>query len=226
MILADPPYNETNLTWDKWPDAWPMACAAALLPHGSMWCFGSFRMWWMARVRADLDSWNLAQDVVWEKHNGSGARADRFFRVHELPLQFYPKGVKWQDVYKNVVYTLDAVKKSVYRRKGPAHYSPMNKGYYESAEGGPKMMRSVIFARSCHKKALNKTQKPVEILAPLIDFSCKPGGSILDPFSGSGSTLEAAHKLGFSATGIEKRESQCEITARRIDALMDEPVLF
>ena len=33
--------------------------------------------------------WRYAQDIVWEKHNGSGFHADRFKRVHEHAVQFY-----------------------------------------------------------------------------------------------------------------------------------------
>ena len=226
MVLADPPYGETNLTWDTWPSGWVGDVRHALLAHGSMWCFGSMRMWWDHAVRAEFDTWNLSQEVIWEKHNGAGARSDRFRRVHEIPMQFYPALNKWGDIYKNPVYTLDAVAKKMYRRKSPSHYTPMNAGYYESADGGPKMMRSVIFARSCHGYAVNKTQKPLSIISPLIDYSCKPGGRILDPFSGSGSTLEYALRNGFSCVGIEKRESQCEETAKRLEKIINQPELF
>jgi len=40
-VLTDPPYGETSLEWDKWPDGWP-ALAALVAPQ--MWCFGSMRM--------------------------------------------------------------------------------------------------------------------------------------------------------------------------------------
>lgn len=43
-----------------------------------------------------------------------------------------------------------------------------------------------------------------------------PGGSVLDPFCGSGTTLLAAKELGFQAVGIECEESHCETIARRM----------
>lgn len=50
---------------------------------------------------------------------------------------------------------------------------------------------------------LHPTQKPVESLKPLIDTYCSPGGLVLDPFAGSGSTLVAAKDVGRRYLGIE-----------------------
>jgi len=85
--------------------------------------------------------------------------------------------------------------------------------YY--VDGGPRLMRSVIQVRSSHGYAENETQKPVGILTPLIEYGCPPGGLVLDPFMGSGSTLIAARDSGRRAIGIDIREDQCEIAARR-----------
>jgi site-specific DNA-methyltransferase (adenine-specific) len=65
-------------------------------------------------------------------------------------------------------------------------------------------------------RALHPTEKPLGILAPLIAYSCPPGGAVLDPFAGSGSTLEAARASGRHAIGIEADERYCEVAARRL----------
>ena len=49
---------------------------------------------------------------------------------------------------------------------------------------------------------IHQTQKPLALMRELVRI-CLPGGRILDPFAGSGTTLEAASLEGFSATGIE-----------------------
>ena len=78
-IVADPPYGETSLAWDRWPDGWLDAAAGVT---SSLWCFGSLRMF-LERV-GEFTGWRLSQDVIWEKHNGSGpTMPDRFQRVHE-----------------------------------------------------------------------------------------------------------------------------------------------
>lgn len=49
---------------------------------------------------------------------------------------------------------------------------------------------------------LHQTQKPLALMRELVRI-CLPAGRILDPFAGSGTTLEAASLEGFHATGIE-----------------------
>lgn len=63
---------------------------------------------------------------------------------------------------------------------------------------------------------LHQTQKPVELLSPLLRVVCPKGGVALDPFVGSGSTLVAAKKLGIHAIGIEWDEEHCEVAANRL----------
>jgi site-specific DNA-methyltransferase (adenine-specific) len=50
---------------------------------------------------------------------------------------------------------------------------------------------------------LHPTQKPIAALTPLIQAFCRPGGLVLDPFCGSGSTLAAADGLGRAYLGVE-----------------------
>jgi len=47
------------------------------------------------------------------------------------------------------------------------------------------------------------TQKPVQVLAPLIESFCPFGGVVLDPFAGSASTLVAAQLTGRHGVGCE-----------------------
>jgi adenine-specific DNA-methyltransferase len=59
-------------------------------------------------------------------------------------------------------------------------------------------------------------EKPVGMLRHMIEVSTRPGGLILDPFAGSGSTLVAASHAGRQAVGVEKEERYCEQAARRL----------
>jgi len=58
------------------------------------------------------------------------------------------------------------------------------------------------------------TQKPIEVMRWMMD-AVAPGGLVVDPFMGSGSTLVAAKESGRRSIGIEIEERYCEIAARR-----------
>lgn len=210
LVIADPPYGETSLPWDTWPDGWPAHVAA--MGARSMWCFGSMRMF--LDHRDEFSEWRLSQDVVWEKHNGSGFAADRFKRVHEFATHWY-RG-NWGDLYHETPTTPDATPRQVRRKTRPTHMGDIGRSSYVTQEGGPRLMRSVIYARSMHGSAINETEKPEPILEPLIEYGCPPGGLVVDPFTGSCSTLVAARNLGRRVVGIEIREEQCAAAARRL----------
>ena len=206
-VIADPPYAETALAWDVSVAGW-----LELLPAQSLWCFGSLRMF--MREAASFASWTFAQDIVWEKHNGSSSAADRFRRVHEVVAHFY-RG-RWAELHHEPQTTSDAVARRIHRRKKPAHWGHIGGHVFESTDGGERLMRSVLQVRSCHHAAEHPTQKPVELLEPLIAYSVPAGGVVLDPFAGSGSTLVAARGIGRRAIGIEREERYCEVAARRL----------
>lgn len=44
---------------------------------------------------------------------------------------------------------------------------------------------------------------------------CPPGGTVLDPFSGSGTTVSVAERNGRQGIGLDLRQSQCELGRRR-----------
>lgn len=212
-VIADPPYNQTSLVWDRWVSGW-----MAMLPAQTVWCFGSLKTF-MAHAD-EFAGWTFAQDLIWRKHNGSSFANDRFRRVHEQIVQFY-RG-KWADLYKAPIKTFDAKRKVVTRRKRrPPQWGKVENAPFVSVDGGPRLQRSVIEVRSEHGRAIHPTQKPLGILLPLIEYSVPPDGFVIDPFMGVGSTLLAAKQLGRGAVGIEINEAYCAAAVKRLTAMVE-----
>lgn len=210
-VIADPPYGETSLAWDGWPDGWPAVVATVA---SSMWCFGSLRMF--GERWSEFAGWRLSHDVVWSKIEGTGIFSDRFRRFHESVAHWY-RG-PWAEVYREP----PRVAHHGRRKKAPTD-SPRD-GHYGSSrpswqDDGTRMRGSVLNVRSMYRRGpIHPTEKPVGILDPLIRYACPPSGLVLDPFAGSGSTAEAARLSGRRAVLIEADERYCEAIARRLAA--------
>ncbi|EXL06466.1 DNA methylase [Brucella anthropi] len=203
LIVADPPYGDTSLAWDRRVDGWlPLACEA-LRPTGSMWVFGSLRCFMATADRFADAGLRYAQEIVWEKQNGSSFHADRFKRVHELVVQFYRSQTPWRDIYNEVQTTPDAMARTIRRKQRPPHTGHIDVGHYVSQDGGPRLMRSVIYVRNCHGRAIHPTEKPVGLLEVLIRTSCPPGGLVGDWFAGSGAVGDACRLTGRRYLGCE-----------------------
>jgi hypothetical protein len=62
----------------------------------------------------------------------------------------------------------------------------------------------------------NEAPFPEALAEFFIKSFCPPGGTVLDPFCGSGTTLAVAKRLGRNSIGIDVRQSQVDLTHRRL----------
>lgn len=242
-VVTDPPYGETSLGWDRWPDGW---LAAVGQVASSLWCFGSMRMLLDHGGEFTAAGWRYSQDVlgagpdenvadvhvVWEKHNGTGRATDRFRRVHEHATHWY-RG-PWADVHHDTPREVpeDPSQHDIrpwhvrISRHGTEHTGTY--GEKQHVEDGTRLVRSVIRVPSV-RRGIHRTEKPVALLTPLIEYACpatvpleggthvtERAGIVLDPFAGSGSTAVAARLTGRKTVLIEADEAQCELIAKRL----------
>ncbi|MGG1641854.1 DNA methyltransferase [Paenibacillus sp. NRS-1782] len=66
------------------------------------------------------------------------------------------------------------------------------------------------------------TVKPTDLMAWLVRLVTPPGGTVMDPFAGSGSTLVAAKREGFGFIGIEREPEYVEIIRSRVETAEEE----
>ena len=75
----------------------------------------------------------------------------------------------------------------------------------------PKSERPVVDGTA------HPTVKPIALMRWLVRMVTPPNGTVLDPFAGSGTTLEAAMLEGFNVTGVEREADYLPLIQARID---------
>ena len=90
----------------------------------------------------------------------------------------------------------------------------------DDAKDSPSASRFKYCAKASRKERgegnKHPTVKPVALMRWLVRLITPPGGHVLDPFTGSGTTGVAAVLEGFDFTGIEREEAYADIAERRI----------
>ena len=81
----------------------------------------------------------------------------------------------------------------------------------------PKKERPVI-EREDGSKIQHPTVKPLTLLEWLVELITPPSGVVLDPFAGSGTTLQAALNKGFTPIGIEQDADYIKLIEKRLEA--------
>ena len=101
--------------------------------------------------------------------------------------------------------------------KAKASKSERNKGCDGLEEG--EVIRQGLAGEHNNPTHKNNhpTVKPIALMEYLIKMVTKPGGIVLDPFAGSGSTLVAAKQNGFQYIGIEMTEEYIPIINARLN---------
>jgi site-specific DNA-methyltransferase (adenine-specific) len=101
------------------------------------------------------------------------------------------------------------------RNEGLDNFTPA------TTSDGRAVVADNAYQRGKTKRAnTHPTVKPTDLMAYLCRLVTPPGGAVLDPFMGSGSTGKAAVREGFAFIGIEREADYLRIATARIEAQM------
>ena len=198
LIIADPPYNvgkDYGVTVDHvekdeylcFMRDWAVEATRLLKPHGTIYAFMGFR--YISYLYSILENdCNLFFNawICWHYTQGQGRRKGYSAR-HDDILMFTKSE-------KNFVFNLDDI------RVPQKYYRSVNN--MRGANPGDVWEFSHI--HYCQDNRQNHpTQKPEGLIERMVLASSNQGDNILDPFSGSGTTLRVCQQLERNCTGIE-----------------------
>jgi DNA modification methylase len=87
---------------------------------------------------------------------------------------------------------------------------------YSDRGGASRFFYTAKADREDRDGSKHPTVKPTDLMAYLVRLITPPGGTVLDPFMGSGSTIWAVREYGFRAIGIDREAQYVDDAARRL----------
>jgi site-specific DNA-methyltransferase (adenine-specific) len=224
LILADPPYNlgkdygndsdrRESAAYLDWTAAWVDVALKKLKPNGSLYIFLTWR--YSPEVFVMLkERMTMMNEIIWDRRVPSmGGSTRRYSSVHDT-VGFFVNARDYYFDIDAVRVPYDAETKKARSRSIFVGAKWLELGY------NPKDVWSVSRLHREHReRADHPTQKPLEIIERMIKASCPPGGLVLDPFLGSGTTAVAARRCGRDFTGFELNPDYCNLIEQRLAAL-------
>lgn len=214
LVFADPPFN-IGYVYDQyrdimpkrdylnWTTAWLTQAKRLLKPTGSF--FVAIGDEYAAEIKLALDATGMVMRnwLVWHYTFGVNCKK-KFARCH-THIFYY---VADEHCF---TFNADAIKvKSKRQEIGD-----------KRASSGGKIPDDVWqVSRLCgtfHERTAHPCQMPQEILERIIKVSTNEGDWILDPFAGSGTTLDAATRLKRSCVGVELSAEYCALIRQRLE---------
>ena len=219
LIFADPPFNigyKYDKYYDKvksknyitWTKEWMAVCKKVLKPHGSFYiAIGDEHAADVKRIADELGLF-MRNWLIWHYSFGQQMK-NKFSRSHTHIFYFVKD--KNEFTFNDYAVRIPSERQLIYndRRANP--------------EG--KMPDDVWsqFPRLCgtfrERARWHPCQMPENVLKRIVAASSNLGDCVLDPFSGSGTTVAAAYQLGRNYLGIELSEEYVENARERLATL-------
>ncbi len=216
LIFADPPFNigykydvyEDRKAYDDyyaWTEQWMRACAEkALKPAGSFWVAIGDEYAAEVKTIGDRLGLHLRNWVIWHYTFGQNTKK-KFARSHAHLFYFVkdPKAFTFNDM----AVRIPSARQTTYADK--------------RANPKGKLPDDVwSFSRLCgtfkERVDWHPCQMPERVIERIVAASSDPGDMVLDPFSGSGTTLTVAARLKRHYMGIDISADYVANATRRI----------
>lgn len=192
---------------------------------------------WRVAFALQADGWWLRQDIVWAKPNPMPEPVkDRCTRSHEFVF-LLSKSKKYYYDHEAILEPIsDAMKRSIKNgvqrtegrefqhdektrmgKKSPNHMWRSDEALENYQKGRNK--RDVWFISAKPYRGAHFAVYPPELVEPCILAGCPPGGLVLDPFGGSGTTAGVAILHGRNAILCELNEDYAELIGDRVSSI-------
>lgn len=211
MVFADPPFNvgkkyagksgDNRADYYEWCEAWVSECFRVLKVTGTFYHMTIDRH--LERLFPMMGKYGKFVNLI-KWRNVSAEHAPRQFWNSTQPILMYAKS----DEYKFNTYAQARSQKQMvvsWSKERAERTKGQMMDYWDDIR--PVFAGSIVHPEAILKPGTKQkahlTQMPVGLPARAILFSTDEGDVVLDPFSGSGTTWEAAEKLGRVFIGIE-----------------------
>lgn len=230
LLVLDPPYNLTkefgdrrfaamaNKDYGEWIASWFERMLRLLKPTAAIYVCCDWRS--SGVVQEVLGRYVVVRNrITWEREKGRGALRNWKNNCEDI----------WfATVSDEYVFNVDAVK---LKRRVLAPYRDEAGQPKDWADGYRLTCPSNFWTDitvpfwSMPENTDHPTQKPEKLIAKLVLASTNPGGVVLDPFLGSGTTAVTAKKLGRRFVGVEIDEHYACLALKRLAAAGDSPCI-
>ena len=177
---------------------------------------------WRVAFALQADGWYLRQEIIWHKPNPMPESVtDRCTKAHEQIFllskspRYYFDAVAIQEPSSEFGKTPNRPRKDTGRRKGQAHVgidAVNNCGVSET-----RNRRSVWTVSTKPYKGAHFATFPPELIKPCVLAGCPEGGTVLDPFGGSGTTAQVAIDAGCRAILCELNPEYVKLIRKRLE---------
>lgn len=182
---------------------------------------------WRVAFALQADGWYLRQDIIWHKPNPMPESVrDRCTKAHEYvfllsqsPRYYFDSEAIKEPVAASTVERL--AQPTLSEQAGSARVPGKTNGNMKAAGNGEtRNRRSVWTVTTKPYKGAHFATFPPALIEPCILAGCPVGGTVLDPFGGSGTTAGAALAHGRNAILCELNPEYAELVPARIESLL------